>query len=341
MLSGSTMEGQLERVLRCYPLGELRDARRAQQGFVNENWIVETTQGRYFLKRRHPRLRQPHLIRAQHELIGRLRQAGFPAPTIVPTLRDETFLVLEGELYDIQEYIEGQPYDHERLAHLEEAALTLGRYHTCVKGFATQALRCRGELYSPAIAGRTLTSLIEAWQLDRDAELAETAQELKAQVTELATLFARHAVSPYVVIHGDYYADNLLFEGDRIIGVVDYDKASWQPRVVELAEALIYFASPRPGHMKHLVYPGFLDPDPFGGFLRGYASRLVLKSEELHALPDYIRCIWMAVSLQHLSEKRRRPDEALEALQEIIALADWAQANAHLMIGAAHSAMVR
>ncbi len=329
------MEVQLDRVLRCYPLGELRDARRAQQGFVNENWIVETAQGRYFLKRRHPQLRQPDLIHAQHELIGRLRQAGFPAPTIVPTLKGETFLVLDGELYDIQEYIEGEPYDHERPAHLEEAALTLGRYHTSVEGFATQALRHRGELYSPAAASRTLTSLIEAWQLDRDAELAEIARELEAQVTDLAVRFAAHGALSHLVIHGDYYANNLLFDGDRIVGVVDYDKASWQPRVAELAEALIYFASPRPGHLKHLVYAGFLNWEPLFRFLQGYAQAAALEERGIRSLPDYIRCIWLYLSLKRLLEKGPRPADALDALQEGLALAHWGKANARQMIEAA------
>jgi len=336
----AAMEGELERILGYYAVGELRAARRAEQGFVNENWVVETASGRYFLKRRHPRLRQPDLIRAQHALIKRLRQAGFPAPTIAPTARGETFLILDGELYEIQEYIEGEPYDHDRPAHLEEAALTLGRYHTYVEGFAPQVLRDLGELYSPPIISGTLTDLAEAWQLDQGRDSAEMAQQLEAHAAELAACFAEHGALPYVVIHGDYYADNLLFDGDRITGVVDYDKARWQPRVVELAETLIYFASPRPGHLKHLVYPGFLNWEPFFRFLESYAQATVLGGKEVGALPDYIRCIWLSVSLKRLLEKGPRPDEALEALQEVLALAQWAKANAHQMVEAGHSAML-
>jgi homoserine kinase type II len=335
------MEGELKRVLAHYALGELRDARRAEQGFVNANWIVETTRGRYFLKRRHPRLRQPDLIRAQHQLIGRLQQAGFPAPTVVPTIRGDTVLLVDGELYDIQEYIEGEPYHHDRPSHLEEAALTLGRYHIYVGGFAPQALCRLGELYSPSIVSGTLSNLAEAWQLHRDPGLAEIARGLEAHAADLAARFAGHGALPHLVIHGDYYADNLLFDGDRIVGVVDYDKACWQPRLVELAEALIYFASPRPGHLKHLVYPGFLNWEPFFDFLRSYAQTFVLKEKEIGALPDYVRCIWLSVSLKRLLDKGPRPSEALEALQEVLALGDWAEANAQQMVEAAHSAMPR
>ena len=342
------MEHELARVLSYYNLGQLSTARWIERGFVNDNWIVETTRRRYFLKRRHPDLRRPDLIRAQHGLIERLRQANFPAPTVVPTATGETFLVLGDEFYEIHEYIEGEPYDHDWPAHLEEAALTLGRYHVHIENFAPQALRNLGELYSPTILSTILTHLTEAWRLDRDRDLAQVARQLEAQAADLAIRFAGHGALPHLVIHGDYYAGNLLFDGDRIVGVVDYDKARWQPRVVELAEALIYFASPRPGHLKHLVYPGFLDWEPFARFLRNYARAAAPNENELPALPDYIRCIWLSVSLERLLEKEPRPaeglrpepfdyaqdrlDEGLEALREVLALGRWADANAHRML---------
>ncbi|MGA9350112.1 MAG: phosphotransferase [Anaerolineae bacterium] len=333
------MEHELARVLSYYDLGELRTTRRIERGFVNDNWVVETGRGRYFLKRRHPDLRRPDLIRVQHDLVEWLRQAGFPAPTIVPTVSGETFLVLDGEFYEIHEYIEGQPYDHDRPAHFDEAALTLGRYHTRVKGFAPQALRNLGELYSPTILSGNLTKLTEAWGLDHDPSLAQIVGQLEVHALDLAARFAGHGALPHLVIHGDYYAGNLLFDGDCIVGVVDYDKARWQPRVVELAEALIYFASPRPGHLKHLVYPGFLDWEPFTRFLHSYACVIVPDENEVRALADYVRCIWLSISLQRLLEKGPRPAEALEALREVLALGDWAKANTRRMVRANHAAI--
>ena len=333
----------LARVLACYDLGELKAAHRIERGFVNENWIVETTQGRYFLKRRHPHLQQPHapattlavasaVIRAQHALMARLRQSGFPAPAVVPTVNGETLHVAGGECYEIQEYIAGEPYDHTRPAHLAEAAVTLGRYHACVQGFAPRALRDLEELYTPAILGTNLNGLTRAWGFAQDPDLVPVVRQLEAHAADLAARFAQHGVLPHAIIHGDYYAGNLLFEGDRIVGVVDYDKARWQARVVELAEALIYFASPRPGHLRHLVYPGFLQWEPFTCFLRHYARTIVPEDGEMHALPDYIRCIWISISLQRLWEKGARPAWACEALHEVLALGDWARANTRRMI---------
>jgi homoserine kinase type II len=274
--------------------------------------------------------------------MDRLRQAGFPAPALVSIAHTqrpvggETLLVLDGECYEIQEYIQGTPYDHDQPAHLEAAAAMLGRYHDIVEGFAPAVLR-QGDLYSPAFLCANLTNLTKAWQLDRDPDLSQIIWQLDAHATDLAARFAEHGTLPHLVIHGDYYAGNLLFD-DRdsgcIVGVVDYDKARWQPRVVELAEALIYFASPRPGqgHLKHLVYPGFLDWEPFVRFLRHYARVVTLDGDEIRALPDYVRCIWLSVSLQRLLEKAPRPVEALEALREVLALGNWARDNTQQMI---------
>lgn len=333
----------LARVLGRYGLGRLRSARRIEEGFVDENWCVETDQGCYFLKRRHPRRCQSEaIVRAQHDLILHLCRAGFPAPTLVPALSGETFVLLEGELYELEEYIEGQSYDPGRPAHLAAAAQGLGRYHARVEGFAPGALRARGELYGPESSRASLSRLAGVWQLDREPALASIAQELAEREAELASRFARHGALTWLVIHGDYYAGNLLFDGDRIIALVDYDKVSWQPRVAELAEALIYFASSRPGHLEHLVYPGFLEWDLVHRFLQAYARALTLSDDELRALPDYVCSIWFSVALRRLLEgSPQRPPEAQEALKEVLALVNWACAHTRQMVEVARAARIR
>ena len=119
------METDLRRILEHYDLGSLLTWRRAETGHVNDYWFVTTTRGRYFLKRRHPGLRHPGIIRPQQGIVAPLRQAGFPAPALVPTPLGDTLLVMGSECIEVQEVIEGHPYEHERPAHVEEAAAIL------------------------------------------------------------------------------------------------------------------------------------------------------------------------------------------------------------------------
>jgi homoserine kinase type II len=334
------VEQELARVLSAYGLGTLVAARRIERGHVDQNWMVETEQGRYFVKRRHPRRRQPAaVIRAQHDLITHLRRSGFPAPKLISTPAGQSFLVMDREVYEVGEYIEGELFDRERPEHLAAAAQMLGRYHRAVEGFAPPALVRQCPLYSPETAHAALTRLCETWRVGADPALSSGARALEAQANDLAERFGGHGPLPHLIVHGDYYAGNLLFDGDRIIGVVDYDKASWQPRVAELAEALIYFASPHPGQLRHLVYPGVLAWGPFAGFLQGYAQVIAPGDAEIAALPDFIACIWFTISLRRLLEHHPDcPPEASEALHEVLILSNWARVHARQMADIARAA---
>ena len=334
------MEGQLEQVLQHYPLGQLTSACRIEQGFVNDHWMLTTTKGRFFLKRLNPLLRQSHLIRTTHQLVQHLRRADFPAPRIVPTRTGHTLLVLDSEWYEIQEYVEGGSYNHDRPTHLQEAAITLGRYHACVEPFAPQALRSLGDLFTPPVIRNNLGNLIDACGMDQERDYAGLAGRLNTEISHLAVRFAVHETLRQLVTHGDYYGGNLIFEGDRIVGVVDYDKARWQPQIAEVAEALIYFASPRSSHMIHIVYPGFLEWEPLSRFLQSYSRSRPLKEREIHALPDYVEAVWLSMSLLRLWERGLDPEHTVEALEEVLSLAEWAKANAAQMIEAGHAAVI-
>jgi homoserine kinase type II len=337
----ATIEGDLKYVLSHYPLGRLVDAHRVEQGFINENWTITTARGRFFVKRRPATPGQARLVRAQHKLIEYLCHQGFPAPTLMRTAAGETILTHDHCWYEFQEHIDGEPYDHNRPRHLEQAALTLGVYHSCVRGFAPRPLCRLGELYTPQTVGEMLKRLAEGWQADRDPALVGLIHRLEMHVEHLTARFAGHGVLDRLVIHGDYYADNLIFRGDSIVGVVDYDRARKEPRVVELAEALIYFSSPRTGHMRHIVYPGFLNWEPFSHFVEAYHHTHALYEADARALPDYIRAIWLYWSARRLLEGGPRPDYALEALQEVVTLVDWARDHAKTMREAALSTLLR
>ena len=96
----------------------------------------------------------------------------------------------------------------------------------------------------------------------------------------------------------------------------------------EVAEALIYFSAPESHKLVRLDYPGVLEPILFAAFLASYAeSAAQLTKPEVLALPDYIRCIWMQMSLRHPLSGLLGPGDYL-ALDETLLLVDWARDKA-------------
>jgi Ser/Thr protein kinase RdoA (MazF antagonist) len=132
---------------------------------------------------------------------------------------------------------------------------------------------------------------------------------------------------PELVIHGDYYADNLIVREDRIAGVVDYDEAHWSWRALEVAEALIYFAREPERSLEHIVYTGPLELTAVEEFLSAYCATTQLSEAEIRALPHLVRTIWICAALNPPLRSRLSAEEAPRALLEVLSLADWAQSH--------------
>jgi Ser/Thr protein kinase RdoA (MazF antagonist) len=128
-----------------------------------------------------------------------------------------------------------------------------------------------------------------------------------------------------MVIHGDYYAGNILFQDDRVTGVVDYDKAHWSARALEVAEATLYFAQEPDARFQRIVYSNVLDLDTLQRFLKAYAGIACLTVAEIRALPHLMGTIWLCASLDPPLAPRLRLDGDLEPLLEVLALAEWAR----------------
>jgi Ser/Thr protein kinase RdoA (MazF antagonist) len=133
---------------------------------------------------------------------------------------------------------------------------------------------------------------------------------------------------PELVIHGDYYADNLIVRDDRIVGVIDYDQAHWCWRAMEVAEALIYFAREAEERLEHIVYSGALDLGAVERFLAAYGTEVWLSDAELEVLPHLVRAIWMCAALDPPLAPRPDVKAALDVLPEVLYLADWAKLHA-------------
>lgn len=335
------LASRLALVLAHYDLGELRSCKRIERGYVNESWFLETATGRYVLRRRHPSLRDRRMIRAQHALVQHLYQTGFPSPRLVCTRHFATFLELGDEVYEVQEYVPGELYDAGRPAHLAAAAFALGWYHDAVRGFDHPALHRRVERYGAVALEQIVGRLMKDWQGKLDARLGTLCEALQSHVADVGASLKRFSGLPELVIHGDYYAENLVLRDDVVTGVVDYDGAHWCSRAMEVAEALLYFGRESEIRFQHIVYPGVLDRGAIERFLAEYGKATTLSEPEIRALPHLMRAIWLCASLNPPLQGCLSAEDAAQALPEVLALAEWARANAKDIVEIGFAARTR
>ncbi len=313
----------VERALASYNLGPVRSVRPASHGVVNETAFVETSAGRYVIRRNQRKIGRASLT-LRHRLLTWLRAGGFPAPRLIPTEHGETALELDGRIFEVFTFIDGDEFNPERIAHLSGTGTVLARYHSAIADFPDPP-PSQGPRYSTS----SLAGLIERiMQRDMMGDLTVPLNWYDRRAADL-----RHTLSeqgyeglPQVLIHGDVHRDNLIFRGDTVAALIDFDQVTIDARLVDLADALVDFAvgeAPADWYPWG-VYAGPLDSGRAQALITGYCQVEPLTTAEARALPVLVEVIWLQGNLRRvLMTSDAEPDYHLEVLGQGRRLAEW------------------
>ena len=301
--------GMVEALATQWDLGEWHSWTRSEKGRANVTMVIETERGRHALRASNTRKTLDGL-EFELGLLEHLRAAGYPAPRVVPTKTGEHYTIgMDGSFCVLTEWITGTHFDPGNAAHLVEAGRWLGRYHRAVADFA------------PRFSTEVKIRLDEA-ALDGPAALAAAAEvaaavcgpssrrRLAAATDALGAAFDEVHESvpddlPRCVIQGSYGGSAILFDGDALCAVLDFDRATWEWRTLDLAYSAKSFAR---DHV-HGAGHASLDPGRCRTYLSAYLEEQPLPAYELEALPAVMaaqRLIKVAVKAGNLARKHTR-----------------------------------
>ena len=309
----------ITRVLRYYDLGTLDRVSRVRYGYVNETVVIQTSCGCYVLRRNHRRFSLEAICR-RHELIAWLRVHGFPAPTLIPTCSGSTILTLDNRSYEIHAYVEGDDYDPDRPRQLTSIGATLARYHRVVQGFDMPASAPR---YSPYTVLARVEQLLER---DVMGDLRDSLAWYSMRATQLRRRLPDMLYSslPHLVIHGDIHGDNLRFKNNQVVALFDYDQATRDARLVDVADALVGFATEPAKDFMWGTFAGPLCMERVIYLLMAYSAVEPFTTDEITALPMLVELLWLQGELGRvLSTPEGAPDYHLSVLDQGHLLSDW------------------
>lgn len=212
-------------------------------GTLNWNFGIETEGERLFVRRYRDDL-PPARIRAEHALLRWVSERGIPSPTPYKTEGDETVLSIAGGNWSVFPWVEGEVRERGTLT----AAQTnlLGTVHG-----ATQAVLAT----HPESAGASLAMRWDKAEsigyLERILGAAEergAAEALRAGVARQLALLREFDVRPpedfaglpAQLLHGDFHDHQVLWSGEEIVAVVDWEIFGPNPRVWELIRSLAF-----------------------------------------------------------------------------------------------------
>lgn len=264
----------------AYPVGDLENFHGISEGVENTNYFVDTTVGRYVLTlfERLDYDQLPYFL----GLMEHLAAAGVPTP---PPVRDQDGSLtrsLCGKPAALVARIDGIGVADASPAQCAAVGRAMARLHTAGQRFeATRAPdRARSWWHATADAVRDHLTAAERDLLDDELTYQDTVDR---------------SALPSGVIHADLFRDNALFDGETLVGLIDFYYACNDRLLYDLAVAVNDWCvdedamAPAPAHWDAL--------------LAAYAKRRAFTDGERAAWPAELRASALRFWLSRLYDR--------------------------------------
>ena len=254
--------------------------------------ILRTSDGIRLLKRRARGKDDARKVAFTHSLQIELASNQFPLPQLIGTRPDNNSLLeYEGAIYELFEYIKGTGYDGSLNA-TQDSGKTLGLFHKLLKDYQPTYDPPRGSYHNAPRVEAALDQVPRSL-LSGDPRAAEQRELVEQIAANLRAAYAQAVAQaeqigvsdwPQQIIHCDWHPGNMLFRGERVVAVIDFDAARLQPRIIDTANGALQF-SVMAGGEDAASWPEYLDRSRFKRFLYGYDRVNQLSTAELNVVP--------------------------------------------------------
>jgi homoserine kinase type II len=277
---------QLAAWLVQYPVGSLLGVEGIKEGVENSNFLVATRDGRFVLTL-FERLTREELPFYIHLMVHLARQ-GIPCPAPVANREQEYLGSLNGRPAVLASFLPGVSVLRTTPAQCAAAGAMLAKLHRAGQSYKRHLDNPRGPRWWQETAPRVMPFLNAADQSLLRDEVGFL------QLAKLEDL-------PQGVIHADLFRDNVLLEGDRITGIVDFYFACQGALLYDVAVTVNAWCSDE---------NGVLDDEAARALLTAYHALRPLTRIERTAWPAMLRGAALRFWLSRLFDKHLpRPGE--------------------------------
>ncbi len=256
--------------LRAFGVEAARRPVRLQRGSLNQNYRVEVSTGRLFLRRHRPELTRAAIER-EHAIVRWVAARGIPAPLPFATPSGETVLQIEGACWALFPWVEGRSVVRGRIPLASARALgdLNGEVHAVLADHPEAPPKEWRITWDTAEAFDTLErlELLVAARGGPDDVLEGIRFRLRLLESGEARPVEAFREMPVQLVHGDFHDKQVVFgRGSEVRALVDWEMAGWLPRTWEV--------------IRSLVFSKLIDGPGFDAYMEGYAGHVRLSPEE-------------------------------------------------------------
>lgn len=271
-----------------YALGRVVSVVAIPEGSVNSNYLLETAKGRFLL--RIEEVKGENELKRELDLLTFLRKHSFPCPNPMQDRMGRFYRPLNNKCASLFRYHEGKVLIPERFKppHLENVGRVLGELHVI------------GKAYKKGIDNRFSFERIADLYLTVRAKLPNYFRKILRTLDDEVDYLTRYLEGklPKGVIHGDLFADNVLFRGEKLVAVLDFEAACRGKFIFDIATAVNALC----------FVDGSYSLDRFRYLLQGYESVRTLSLAEWDAFPNELRYSSLRFTVTRLHDFFLQPE---------------------------------
>lgn len=299
-------------------------------GTLNWNFDVQTASGRFFLRCYRANL-ESERIAGEHRLVQWVGARGIPVATPVAALDGERLVSVGEDRWALFPWVHGLAVGRGALS--STRATALGEMHGRVQAvLATHPDSKTAQLSMLWDKQQSLAALehLVAIGKQRGVEdwITEGMERQRGLLESTDVKTRKHFASlPCQMLHGDFHDQQVLFEGDRVTAVADWEIWHTDPRAWEL--------------VRSLAFSQLLDSPLLIDYLRGYRQHIQPSEDEMQlALTLWFqsRFVGLWAWWAHLKEGNERVKHffpAILAELELIADERWTESIRDRVVKAA------
>ncbi len=261
--------GLVTDVLGMYGLWHEGEPEPVAGGSLNFNFHVRSDGGEHFLRRYRDTLELPRIL-GEHALVKWAAERGIPAPIPETVPERGTIATIAGGNWALFPWVDGIVR--------ERGSLTPSQAHTL--GSAHGAVQATLAPYPSLPDERPTLVWDKAQSLDLLGRIAKVASERNAEAWMQEHLARQSAALesldvlppsafeslPRQVLHGDFHDHQVLWDGDEIVAIVDWEIWRTDARVWEV--------------IRSLAFSQLLDSALLDDYLTGYRQFIQLSEDE-------------------------------------------------------------
>lgn len=235
-------QDKIQKICSQYDIGSHVSIKKVQEGVLNDNYILETTTGKYFIKS--VREKTQDRLKMIYGVESLMKSRGIPAVTMLKTKSGDISVTDETEVYTLYPFIEAENSNNYSGNDYKTMGEMLGKIHIVGSGDVSSVLDLK-QFKRPAdetIVEKLRNYREEIKNKNNQNEIDKIFSEYIDFKLVTAAKIKYVDLSNNTLIHGDYHPGNLLMDKQtrEIIGVCDWEKAEFGPRAYELARSLLY-----------------------------------------------------------------------------------------------------